>query len=907
MFRLIKMNTISRAALLLLEISSYACVRCAARTVRETHSTKHTTRTKSIYFIAGLIALNSVVVNSFADNGTSSCGNITVNNDASNTCYNISPPEVSSAAITINGTEAMGEWTGAKSKNLQGTMTGSFKVLRSSDAIFLTVTVNDSGYNASDVISLYFDPRHNHAVTADDIQLHIKRDNGGSPNHEKFVGGVSVGTWNPGSALAVSDSGASWTIEVKVSASELGVSDLPAVAGFGIRAVSIPNSLVAAWPVNFDDTNPSTSWANLKDRFPLEYMLVLDQSGSMLDPSTSGGTDRKWDSALTAADYMANTMGMLQDSAYFNDQLCTTAFAWSCGGGNVTSVVKACASVGAFPVGHYTSGIADPLLNNCTPIGSGLNSAFNTIGVSASEETQRVTLLLSDGLHNRPDSSLDLSELSYTACNASTWSSCTNSNVQVNTVALGQGGGIVDEALLSKIKDHFAGSLNTSYNITADPNLLKESFIGSLDDLYRMNFVYQGSPANDFVVDEGNQRLLIIASWTTPASAAAFKLQRDTGGGTWVDVPCDAASSADTTVGFGVCVVNDPQSGTWRARTVANAALTANRMFVLLDLNLRARFAVEQGVHGTGMDIILTADLKQGSLPMTNDVAHPVKVTVDIDKPEKGMGTFLTTTDANMCRPTEPKLPDIKIDGHQVYFPTNVTSTTNSQPGSTLAMSTTPQNQDPAAPHMQLAKKLFDACNIHSLPRNTLASLELYDDGTHGDVTANDGMYTLRFNNTQYQGSYVFRFNAVGTTMGGNIFTRTKAAAEYVRVNVDPNNSQFNNAVLKQNGSVITKIYYVIPRDHFDGYMGPGSADEVKFLVSNAQVIGGTLDFNNGMYGQVVTYDAKASTPTVVPVVQDQPISVEKPPIKLWWIIGILILLVLLLLWLLMACRSRNR
>ena len=45
------------------------------------------------------------------------------------------------------------------------------------------------------------------------------------------------------------------------------------------------------------------------------------------------------------------------------------------------------------------------------------------------------------------------------------------------------------------------------------------------------------------------------------------------------------------------------------------------------------------------------------------------------------------------------------------------------------------------------------------------------------------------FKNTEYEGSYVFRFNASGTSLGGNPFTRTKATGEYVRVEVDPASS----------------------------------------------------------------------------------------------------------------------
>jgi hypothetical protein len=323
-------------------------------------------------------------------------------------------------------------------------------------------------------------------------------------------------------------------------------------------------------------------------------------------------------------------------------------------------------------------------------------------------------------------------------------------------------------------------------------------------------------------------------------------------------------------------------------------------------LNLRARFLVGQAVHGTGMDIILTADLNQGGTPLTNDASHPVTVTVDIEKPEQGMGTFLSTTQPDTCDQTVPRLPGIKVSDNTPIFSTQ-------QVAGARASATTPsQTGDPSSPYMTLAANLLDACGMETLPRNVIASVQLHDDGTNGDVTANDGVYTLQFQNTEYEGSYVFRFNASGTTLGGNGFSRTKASAEYVRVEVEPASSQTGSEQIAQNGSIITQVYYVVPRDQFGGYMGPGRLSHVEFSISGAQAIGNVLDFNNGMYGQVVQYDSNNGDPNVVPVVQGKPIGVGGPtPGNFWelyclWIILCLILVILILLWLLILCRLRK-
>jgi hypothetical protein len=862
------------------------------------------------------LAVSALAAAALADSASSTCPNTTVNSAAA-TCFTLSVAVQDLSGITVDGNGNDAPWMAAPVRNLStdSGLSGNFKVLRSSDAVYLLVTVTGGTYQASDSIDLFFDVRHNHAITTDDVSFRILRDTVVQTQTKTTASGTNP--WVPaslGSEVATTSAPGSWTAEVRISAADLGAVDLHAIMGFGVEAQDPADSgAIIAWPsVGFVSTTPATTWGNLKMRFPLQYMMVLDQSGSMLSPTINGGTDSKWTGALNAADYLANTLGILQDSAYFDDQVCAATFAWGCSGSDTTAIVKACATVGTFPIGNFTADIAVPVGNNCTPIGSGLDIAFETLGTAAETEKERVVMLLSDGLHNKPSGSLEVEDLSYSACDNNDWDICDDSTVKVHTVAFGQSGGVVDEALLNQIHTHFSGS-GTSYNISSNVDDLKGAFIGSLDDLFHMNFILDGSAASNFVVDGGNQRLIVIGSWATAASASTFKLQRDIGGGVWEDQSC-AMSASDATVGFGVCSIDDPAPGTWRARTNADGLLSASRLFVLIDLDLRARFAVDQAIHGTGMDIILTADLNQSGLPLTNDAAHPVEVKVDIEKPEQGMGTFLSTTEPEHCRETQPRLPKINVDGDIVVANGVVVHGGSSNLAGSLAGSTAIQG-DPATPVWQLAQELLDACGLQTLNRNVLASVSLYDDGTHGDLSANDGIYSLRFQNTEYEGSYIFRFNAAGKNFGGEDFVRTRATAKYVRVNVSPSHSDSGSQLVSQSGSIMTQVHFVTPRDSFGGYLGPGRLSDIKFLVSGAQSVGPVLDFNNGMYGQIIRFDSKTDTPTVVGVVQGQPLV--EPDNKpgacevllhyLWWILVALVCVILLLLWLLIRCRYARK
>lgn len=839
-----------------------------------------------------------------ADDTASSCSNTTINGGA-NDCYTITPPFTDGSGITINGIENGAEWSGAVTKNLTGDFTGTVKVMRSATALYLLIHVNDTTYDPSDQIRVFFDPLHNHASTGDDIEFQIKRDTGSSPNHRKIVGGTDS-AWNPatnGSELG-RNSPSDWTVELKLTAAELGVSDLPPILGFGIQAEDNPNNNLSVWPVNFDSTHPATSWANLKTRYPIEYMLVLDRSFSMTDQN-------KWTNTKKAVNFLANTMAILREPSYFDDKLGVVTFTDHYPPplpidqrADATVVAKPLATIGPFPLGDYADaapGVGNP--EGATPIGRGLDLTFTTVGTSISEETQRVALLMSDGIHNAPTSQVPLlpAYLSYQPCGGA-WGVCSSSVVAVDTVALGEDSG-VDTDLLDKIRHYYSGpETGTTYNITTDVELLKQSFIESLDDLFHMNMVSAGASGAEFTVDPNNRKLFVILSWTNPASAVTFTLQRKVNpGDPWIDVACNQSGAESVAVGYGVCVVNDPPAGTWRAvDATKNPLVTANRQFVLLDLHLRARFAVDQVAHGTGMDMILTADLNEGGVPVTDSSAHPVKVTVAINKPTEGFGTLVSTHDLNTCKQIEPRFPG-RVQpnpepGPSHQPPPGVLS------GATLAKAiVVPTGVDSKTARFLAMDKLLKACNKSGLNRADESGVQLFDDGTHGDVTANDGVYTLRFTNTQFEGSYIFDFKAVGTSPAGNKFTRVKRTAAYARVNVDPASTPLNSVVLGQVGTVVTRAYYVTPRDRFGGYLGLGFPEEIQFTAIGGQWQGPVVDLDNGMYARVLKYDSKFGEPVVVPVVQGQPVGQPLHLLPWWlWLLIILILIIIiivLLLW----------
>jgi hypothetical protein len=832
------------------------------------------------------------------------------------TCHIVTPPPLA-GTITVDGQETAGEWTGAITKPLSGPFSGTVKLFRTTTTLYLIIAVTLGPDDPNDTITLYFDPLHNHMTVTDDISFKIVRRTATTLVHSKTT---SAGTtqWPPTPGpVRVSTPAASWTAELALPASEFALTDLPPIMGFGVQAEDASSGDLAVWPPGFDSAAPATTWANLKTRYPIQYDIVLDQSGSMLDQN-------KWADAKTAANFLANTMAVFRDQQYFKDQIGVVTFAWVCNGANITQQAKPLADVGAFPVGDYIAvppPIADPIGNNCTPIGEGLKTAFAAGALDAAtptpgKERERAVLLLSDGLQNKPGATILPADTGYDPCpGGANWNACpasTPSNVQVNTVAFGTDAG-VDSALLSNIKNRYRGEIAAPSNLPPPPAVetLKENFITTLDDLYRLNLVRTdsapGGAPPDFVVNSGEHKLAVILSWQTPTNAADLVLQRQQGG-TFVNVTCNQVGKEPTKVGFSICVLNNPPAGTYHVRATGGGSFTAppDTQFVVVDLKLSAHFDIDRRVHGTGHDIILTANLRDGGKPLTDTAAHRVNVTAQVERPNEGLGNFVSTHSLRNCRTIRPSLPKYQPDPN---LAANLSTVAGAAQLAKQLQQGSAGGADPQPPLYALAGQLLRDCHKSDLARASQPPLKLVDDGSGADAKAKDGIYTARYDATNFEGSYVFRFDASGADLGGKPFTRTQRLAEYVRPEVDAAHSEINSSVLQVVGNTTIKEFFVLPADQFGRYLGPGRADQVDFIADRGEWLTPVIDHGNGYYGRVLRYDQSLGEPSVTPVVQGKPVVKRSSldlPWWLWLIIALLIVVIIILLLLLLLRRRRQ-
>ncbi|HUX53265.1 MAG TPA: C25 family cysteine peptidase [Williamwhitmania sp.] len=109
------------------------------------------------------------------------------------------------------------------------------------------------------------------------------------------------------------------------------------------------------------------------------------------------------------------------------------------------------------------------------------------------------------------------------------------------------------------------------------------------------------------------------------------------------------------------------------------------------------------------------------------------------------------------------------------------------------------------------------------LVRDT-GSFKLYDDGQHGDLLANDGIYGNNFDDTKKSGTYTFRFVASGipTIETNRTTTREWTKSLYTSVAIDAASS---NLTVTLTGKTMDGNNYfakVTPKDKYNNFLGPG-------------------------------------------------------------------------------------
>jgi hypothetical protein len=757
------------------------------------------------------------------------------------------------------------------------------------DELYVFIRVDDVTSDLVDPLTdnviLMFDLSHDHVV-ASTVSFDASDDRGIRFKRNNTVGRV-FGNLNspsddnmPPAGLAArvvaTSAGASWTVEARLIPSDLGLNHFNSLMGCALIASDITQNKKAKWPSAVVLTDPMT-WANLIMRVPIDYALLIDQSGSM--------SGVKWDSARRAGDNFAVVLSKMKDPTLDDefgpmglalmgggDRLGVANFTW--GVGDDSSIVIPLASIPGMPpmMGFATSAL--PMSpGGWTPIAGGVNKTvqmFQTAGPLATIARTRVVMLLSDGQHNRPNPAINFAaiggDFTYVP------SPCgSNSLVRINPIGVGTDA-TVDPLTLNNIKNCFSGKAFTQmgssdlniYNIASpgEPQLtaqLTRFFVETLSPYYHWNLI----PTAPFTLKAGERKLLLFAFWDTKTNAVPLTITKP-------DATV-AAGTADTNLGISTLALDNPPAGQYTNFT----ATGASSKMILIDLLTEALFAIDNQPHGTGSTITL-----KGRLRDVGQAVIGADVRVDIARPEEGFGTYVSTHLSSNCNEAQP--PQLPTTGTILQLVAGISRVKGPAvsrggfivaPGGILPSTTGVGGPDVPAPHFDLIQQLFKQCGKTELNRADDTGLKLFDDATHGDDTANDGIYTLSFENTRLEGSYIFRFRANGTTPNGTPFSRVREIGEYVRIDVDPRSTPFSSRDLQQTGTIVIREYDVTPRDRFGGYLGPGHADLVDFNATAGTFITPVIDYNNGIYSRVLRFDRATENPIVTGTVDGKPLS----------------------------------
>lgn len=150
---------------------------------------------------------------------------IVVTTHAHNAGYDVASPGVPAAAITINGAEGGGEWTGAASVALSdysdpmtpgNPLSGNLKALHKADGVYLLINISDTSSSPDDAVQIRFDINHNGSVSpeATDWGAEVRR------SGQAIWGAANVDSagWAPvpGGTAGVTSSSAAWVVEFRL-------------------------------------------------------------------------------------------------------------------------------------------------------------------------------------------------------------------------------------------------------------------------------------------------------------------------------------------------------------------------------------------------------------------------------------------------------------------------------------------------------------------------------------------------------------------------------------------------------------------------------------------------------------------------------------------------------------------
>ncbi|MDR4497542.1 MAG: VWA domain-containing protein [Candidatus Scalindua sp.] len=490
-----------------------------------------------------------------------------------------------------------------------------------------------------------------------------------------------------------------------------------------------------------------------------------------------------------------------------------------------------------------TNTISGLVAEGNTPLLAGISSGIGMFG----HESKRAIVLLSDGYHNCP-SRVDIGNTEVT----NIINQLKTESIRVFTIGFGRPADI-DYPLLEALASETGGRFEpvttaanfdpTSWNPAtaldeAYKSILKDA-LGLQTAVDPLGAIKGGEKVTRKVmINKNDKKVSFFLSWVTPRKGRlGFRVKSADG---------QAVATTSSTPG-----ISFHEGETYKIITVdksflklpgkvgsspwiieINAGDNVNnekyQYSVIMDSVLEMNTTFDKKSYGTGDVITISATITEAGRPVSGLKDISVKVT----RPEEGTGNWFALNKVNVD--DLKKIPEKGGD-------------------------------ESLSPLIRKGILLTEIRKIAFPAQLSPVTIQLYDDGKHGDNNASDGIYANQFPDTKKEGTYSFYFQATGTTMMGNAFEREDVVHKYINVNVTLETIEVSVVRLPAVKDTLNQFMIVItPKDALGNYLGPRYSKMIKLATSHGKFIDVLQNNLDGTYSQVLQLPTTVNIKEVV-------------------------------------------
>lgn len=528
---------------------------------------------------------------------------------------------------------------------------------------------------------------------------------------------------------------------------------------------------------------------------------------------------------------------------------------------------------------HKPTGLS---AGNGTPMAEGIKLAQTDLNLGT-DTTRSIILLLSDGAHN--EDSVDPPDKPKPLHWVQTLKS---KKIRVYSVAFGQNIE-VDHDLLDQLANDTDGE-----PLPANPtdfDALKKSFRGALREWLGLSDLADPTStitagqrkSHTVCVDDQAYSVAFILDWNiSQDDAVSLTIETPTGQVLNPGSPGVKFHKSRTYAMYvvtGDLVRGGHGAGLWTLRLTGSTSLSTPLTY---SYNAQAQSFVymkpkfSRGVLQTARDHLMEVAVEGAGVAL-----RPDKISVSYDSPAQSWGTYLSTQKVD---------PALILGRGDIRTPGIRGVAANDEGGGVPDVIM-------GEPATRIQKKAYVLQHLTGTPfenKRSQGSMDLFDDGSHGDKVARDGIYSNVTTDLKHDGIYKFAVDLEAAQSPRGCIQRHMVFDKYVGVQLsaaamekatawkdveltpffDPDLArQLNQPAPK---GFARKAVMFTPKDELGNYWGPGHADQITVGVQNGEQLGSIVDNLDGSYVQVVQYKKG-----VTPVANVSARGVASAPVRL--------------------------